>query len=97
MSCFYAECEVTLILVLSYYRFDINLCNELDNGKTEYVMHLNPRFNENRVVRNSTINEKWGPEEHFGGLGGLESESDFESVILIHTDCYKVKISSCAD
>lgn len=71
-------------------RFDINLCNELDNGKTEYVMHLNPRFNENRVVRNSTINEKWGPEEHFGGLGGLESESDFESVILIHTDCYKI-------
>ena len=56
----------------------------------EYIVHLNPRFDKHEIVRNSTINGNWGPEEKFGGLGGLTSDADFECVILVHTDCYKV-------
>ncbi|XP_077021357.1 galectin-9 isoform X2 [Tamandua tetradactyla] len=39
-------------------RFHINLCSGND-----IAFHLNPRFNENAVVRNTQINNSWGAEE----------------------------------
>lgn len=39
-------------------RFHINLCS----GK-DIAFHLNPRFDEYAVVRNTKINDMWGAEE----------------------------------
>ncbi|XP_044531518.1 galectin-9-like [Gracilinanus agilis] len=39
-------------------RFEINL-----RSGNDIAFHLNPRFQENTIVRNSHINSSWGPEE----------------------------------
>ena len=81
---------VYIVSPMSILRCTINLCNQLSDGKLEQVLHLDIRFKGSEIVRNTTIGGNWGPEETFGGLGGLSSDSHFECVILIHTDCYKV-------
>ena len=44
--------------MLSTPRFHINL-----RSGSDIAFHLNPRFNENVVVRNTQINNSWGVEE----------------------------------
>lgn len=39
---------------------------DLSTDQSDLAFHFNPRFNENGeqvIVRNSLINQKWGPEE----------------------------------
>jgi len=44
-------------------RFQVNFAGA--NGET--LLHFNPRFDENCVVRNSTRNQQWQLEERHGG------------------------------
>lgn len=69
-----------LILII---RFKFNL---IGNGNT--ILHINPRFNENCVVRNSKFGG-WGQEERGGGLP-FHRGSTFEIIILVEEDKFRV-------
>ncbi len=56
------------------------------------VFHFNPRFDEDRVCRNTTKNGQWGPEERSRGTGSLHVDSRFEISFLVLTDRYQVKL-----
>ncbi|KAM6163651.1 galectin-9-like [Rhynchocyon petersi] len=54
----YKSIVVTGSVLPNAHRFHINLrCGN------DIAFHLNPRFDENTVVRNTKINNSWGPEE----------------------------------
>ena len=75
------------------FRFVINLVEHDDDGKLKNViLHVNPRFDEQKwvVVRNTNIMGHWGPEEREGDFP-LEPGKNFEAVIVVHDDCFKVK------
>ena len=42
------------------------------------------------IVRNTNIMGHWGPKEKDGGFP-LEPGKNFEAVIVVHDDCYKVQ------
>lgn len=58
-------------------RFNINLLKE--NG--ELVLHFNPRFDQNCVVRNSKTEDTWGNEEREGKLP-FKKEVGFDLAIV---------------
>ncbi|XP_063107262.1 galectin-9B-like isoform X2 [Cavia porcellus] len=69
-------------------RFHINLCT----GEN-ITFHLNPRFSENTVVRNSKIKGSWGEEER--GLPTnmpLLTGHSFKMEIICEAHCYKVVV-----
>ncbi|KAM5308394.1 galectin-9-like isoform 6-T6 [Glossophaga mutica] len=73
----------------SAQRFHINLLSGSD-----IAFHLNPRFNENTVVRNTQINGSWGPEER-----GLPRAMPFSRGqgflvwIVCEGHCFKVAVN----
>ncbi|XP_069765022.1 galectin-9-like isoform X2 [Narcine bancroftii] len=71
-------------------RFAINL-------KTGYsdniALHINPRFDENAVVRNSKINQGWGQEERNLPFLPFVPGQTFEMQILVQPNCYKVTVN----
>ncbi|XP_035889256.1 galectin-9-like isoform X2 [Phyllostomus discolor] len=73
----------------SAQRFHINL-----RSGTDIAFHLNPRFNENAVVRNTQINGSWGPEER-----GLPQAMPFSRGqaflvwIMCEGHCFKVAVN----
>ncbi|XP_007485646.2 galectin-9 isoform X1 [Monodelphis domestica] len=72
-------------------RFEINLkCGN------DIAFHLNPRFCENAVVRNTQINRSWGSEER--GLPGCMPFARGQSfMVCIRCDvpCLKVTVNGC--
>nr|XP_021495488.1 galectin-9 isoform X1 [Meriones unguiculatus] len=70
-------------------RFHINL-----RAGTDIAFHLNPRFDEDAVVRNTQINESWGPEER-GLPGGMPFSrgQNFTVWILCESHCFKVAVN----
>ena len=75
-------------------RFMINLVENDDDGKNKnIILHINPRFDEAKcvLVRNTNIMGHWGPEERDGGFP-LEPGKNFEAVIVVHDNCYKVHL-----
>ncbi|XP_045692900.1 galectin-9-like isoform X2 [Phyllostomus hastatus] len=70
-------------------RFHINL-----RSGSDIAFHLNPRFNENAVVRNTQINGSWGPEER-----GLPQAMPFSRGqgflvwIMCESHCFKVAVN----
>ncbi|XP_059125548.1 galectin-9 [Peromyscus eremicus] len=70
-------------------RFHINLRSGMD-----IAFHLNPRFNEKAVVRNTQINNSWGPEERKlpGNMPFTRGQS-FSVWILCEVQCFKVSVN----
>ncbi|XP_053512888.1 galectin-9-like isoform X5 [Artibeus jamaicensis] len=70
-------------------RFHINL-----RSGSDIAFHLNPRFDENTVVRNTQINGSWGPEER--GLPRAMPFSrgqGFSVWIISEGHCFKVAVN----
>ncbi|KPP76711.1 Galectin-9-like, partial [Scleropages formosus] len=68
-------------------RFHFNLC--YGSG---IAMHFNPRFDENTVVRNSLMNNKWGPEERQGGMP-FERGQPFTVTFICNDQTYLVMLN----
>uniref|UniRef100_A0A8C8TP82 Galectin n=1 Tax=Peromyscus maniculatus bairdii TaxID=230844 RepID=A0A8C8TP82_PERMB len=70
-------------------RFHINLRSGMD-----IAFHLNPRFNEKAVVRNTQINNSWGPEERElpGNMPFTRGQS-FSVWILCEVQAFKVAVN----
>ncbi|XP_042298135.1 galectin-5-like [Sceloporus undulatus] len=70
-------------------RFHINL----KAGNTT-ALHINPRFNENVIVRNSKLNNCWGSEDRHLPIGmPLSRGQAFSIWILCETQCFKVAVN----
>ncbi|KAI4566199.1 galectin-9 isoform X2 [Ovis aries] len=71
-------------------RFYINL-----RSGSDIAFHLNPRFNENAVVRNTQINGSWGSEERSlpRGMPFFRGQS-FSVWIVCEGHCFKVAVDS---
>ncbi|XP_036454161.1 galectin-4-like [Colossoma macropomum] len=73
-------------------KFDINICNG-----TDIAFHFNPRFNEDGkqvIVRNSLINDVWGPEEKELLSFPFTPGKPFEIKILCTSSGYRVKVDN---
>lgn len=69
-------------------RFHINLCSGND-----IAFHMNPRFNENALVRNSKINNSWGAEERSLPVKmPFARGRGFTVMILCEGHCLKVAV-----
>ena len=76
-----------------YCRFFINL--SLGSGtdtKVGIALHINPHWDDGKpvVVRNSYLKNKWGSEERWGDFFPLTAGQNFECIILVQSDCFKV-------
>uniref|UniRef100_A0A3P8VDN7 Galectin n=1 Tax=Cynoglossus semilaevis TaxID=244447 RepID=A0A3P8VDN7_CYNSE len=58
---------------------------------SDVVFHLNPRFHEQTIVRNSNLAGCWGPEEREGGFPFVPGQR-FELKILVEEDNFKVAV-----
>ncbi|KAL4647211.1 galectin-9 [Arapaima gigas] len=56
------------------------------------ALHFNPRFDENTVVRNSHMNNQWGPEERQGGLP-FQRGQPFAVTILCDPQAFQVLLN----
>jgi hypothetical protein len=76
-------------------QFSINLaCGPGDVGSADIAVHINPRFNENQVVRNSFQNGNWGsPEERSGPGFPLQKGSPFECIMLVQNDKFMISFN----
>ncbi|XP_054857377.1 galectin-9 isoform X2 [Eublepharis macularius] len=73
----------------SAVRFHINL-----KVGRDIAFHLNPRFNEKAIVRNSQFNGHWGPEErHLPGGMPLHLGQTFTIWILCELQCFRVAVN----
>ena len=60
--------------------------------KQDIIFHLSIRPSENTIVRNHFQNDRWGPEERYGG-NAIKSNNIFEIIILTDTFGYKVAVN----
>ncbi|ODM93555.1 Galectin-4 [Orchesella cincta] len=76
----------------SSHSFAINL----QSGPGPYddvALHINPRFNENLIVRNSRIGSSWGTEERHGPPMPIAREQNFEILILAEAMSLKIAVN----
>ncbi|KAE9551370.1 hypothetical protein FO519_005424 [Halicephalobus sp. NKZ332] len=66
-------------------QFQVNLLGQ--NG--DILFHFNPRFNENAVVRNSSVGGTWGNEEREGGFP-FKKDTAFDLIIV--NEPYSIQI-----
>lgn len=63
------------------------------NPRDDLALHLSPVFTHpQRVVRNSLQSLQWGPEESTGG-NPFTPGQQFEVIILVEYNCYKIAIN----
>ncbi|XP_055519678.1 galectin-4-like [Leucoraja erinacea] len=71
-------------------RFSINLMTSCwDN----IALHIDQRFNENAVVRNSRIQQEWGTEERALPFLPFVPGQTFEMQIMVQSSCYAVSVN----
>lgn len=58
---------------------------------SDVVFHLNPRFHEQTIVRNSNLGGCWGPEEREAMFPFVQGRR-FELKILVEEDSFKVAV-----
>ncbi|XP_014651848.1 PREDICTED: galectin-9-like, partial [Ceratotherium simum simum] len=72
----------------SAQRFYINL-----HSGNDIAFHLNPRFKENAVVRNTQVNGSWGPEERsLSGKMPFTRGQSFSVCITCESHCLRVTV-----
>ncbi|XP_078389214.1 galectin-9-like [Cetorhinus maximus] len=72
------------------YRFTINLKASYSDN---IALHINQRFDENAVVRNSRINQNWATEERALSFLPFVPGQTFEMLIVVQPTCYKVSVN----
>ncbi|KAH8312030.1 hypothetical protein KR044_009041 [Drosophila immigrans] len=73
--------------------FAINFC--LDNNAQDIALHINPRFQRRYTVRNTRINQTWGPEEIGTPIGfPLDRGHRFKVQVLVTSDSYLISINN---
>uniref|UniRef100_A0A8C0J292 Galectin n=2 Tax=Chelonoidis abingdonii TaxID=106734 RepID=A0A8C0J292_CHEAB len=80
---------ITGTIPLDADRFHVNL-----KWGDHIALHLNPRFSEKTIVRNSQLHQSWGPEER--GLPSgmpLHRGQSFTIWILCDAHCFKVAVN----
>ncbi|XP_022819085.1 galectin-9-like isoform X1 [Spodoptera litura] len=61
-------------------------------GSDEIAFHFNPRFGEQRIVRNSLLSGNWGAQETSGGMPLIKGEP-FEAQFECQEDCIRVELN----
>jgi len=77
---------ITGVVLPTAKSFSFNL-----EGGGNFVLHVNPRFNENCVVRNSRFGT-WGNEERHGDLP-FQHNGQFKIIILVEEDKYRIAVN----
>lgn len=80
-----------LIIIIAIFRFSINLLSrQLPNGE-DVAIHINPRFPQNYMVRNSKAKDSWGKEEVSSIFPfSLKRGENFSIEILVTNDKYLI-------
>lgn len=74
-------------------RFQIDLaCGSSVAPRADVAFHFNPRFNRSCIVCNSLQKERWGWEE-IHHVMPFSPASDFELLILVQSDSFKVAVN----
>ncbi|XP_072885519.1 galectin-9-like isoform X3 [Hemitrygon akajei] len=72
------------------HRFAVNLIASYSNN---IALHINQRFDENAVVRNTRTNKNWGTEERSLPFLPFVPGQTFELQIHVEPTCYKVLVN----
>ncbi|CAK9304223.1 unnamed protein product [Gordionus sp. m RMFG-2023] len=80
-----------IIYLFFNLRLTINLLNG-DTDKEDIALHLNVRFEDNVIVRNSKIGDSWGNEEREGGVP-FDKGHIYEIIILVTRTHLKIAIN----
>ncbi|XP_029984836.1 galectin-8 isoform X2 [Sphaeramia orbicularis] len=74
-------------------RFQVDLaCGSSVSPRADVAFHFNPRFTRSSIVCNSLQKERWGREE-IHHLMPFSPASDFELIILVQSDSFKVAVN----
>jgi len=75
------------------FRFDVNFCFLNPDGTVGICFHLNPRFDQNYIARNSKIAGSWGVEEQQGNRRNpLSRGKPFIIEIFVAENCFMVAV-----
>ena len=70
-----------------------NTVNVYENSSSDIAFHLNPRFKEHVVVRNSRLAGVWGKEERLSSVLPLTPGMKFELMFLVQEHSFKVAVN----
>uniref|UniRef100_V9KY82 Galectin n=1 Tax=Callorhinchus milii TaxID=7868 RepID=V9KY82_CALMI len=71
-------------------KFTVNLKM---SSTSSIALHMDQRFNENALVRNSCINQTWGSEERDLPFLPFLPGQTFEMTISVHPTCYQITVN----
>lgn len=67
------------------------MCGSSVKPRADIAFHFNPRLKKSHIVCNTLTLEYWGREEiHY--LMPFKKEADFEIIVLVEKDLYKVRV-----